>query len=76
MSGLYYRCPSCRTVLADKQIPYEKGMQKICNDIKLSKKQKDAAKEKLLDDLFLDKNENMCCRGRMMTYMKQIEIIV
>ncbi len=52
MSGLYYRCPSCRTVLADKQIPYEEGMRKINNRVPaLSKKQKRKEQEKLLDDM-------------------------
>jgi len=51
MSGLYYRCPTCRTVLADKQILYEQGMRKISNRVPaLSNKQKIKAQEKLLDD--------------------------
>ena len=76
MADLYYRCPSCRTVLANKQLPYEQAMLKIRNNTKMSRKQKDAAQKKLLDDLYLDKDENICCRTRILTYMPQIDIII
>ena len=69
---LYYKCPLCRTLLANKQIPYEKGMEKICNS-DMSDEEKDKAKRKLLDDLELTMQ---CCRSLMMTYVKLIDIVI
>ena len=69
---LYYKCPTCRTVLADKQIPYELELSKICNNSNLSDLQKDKLKEQLLDNLHV---KNICCRMRMITYIKRIDII-
>lgn len=62
---LYFRCPTCKTELANKQLVYEDKLDKICNNSKMSKKEKDEAKMKLLDDLELVR---YCCRMRMMTY--------
>ena len=69
---LYYKCPTCRTILANKQLLYENSMDNICKNDTLDKKQKDEAKKKLLDELELP---NMCCRMRILTYIKLIEII-
>jgi DNA-directed RNA polymerase subunit N (RpoN/RPB10) len=69
---LYYKCPSCRTVLANKQLPFEDHIDKICKDNKLTDQQKTKLKEKLLDKLFIT---NICCRMRMLTYIKEIELI-
>ncbi len=73
---LYYKCPSCRTILANKQIIFDEQMKKICNNKKLSIKQKDLAKMQLLDDIGLSKKSNICCRMRIISYVKLIEIIV
>ena len=68
---LYFKCPTCRTLLANKQLVYEKRLKEICNSNK-SKNEKDAEKKKLLDELELPRE---CCRMRMMGYVKLIEII-
>jgi len=70
---LYYKCPTCKTLLADKQLLYEQKMEKICNNDKLTKKQKDVAKRNLLDELHV---KNICCRMRIMTYVKLIDLIL
>ena len=70
---LYYKCPTCGTILANKQIPFEQGMLKICNNEKLTEKQKEIEKKKLLDELYI---LNVCCRMRMLTYIKLIDIIL
>ena len=31
---LYFRCPTCRTLLADKQLVYERELEKICSSSK------------------------------------------
>lgn len=69
---LYFRCPTCKTILANKQIPYETDLDSICKNDKLSEAQKDMAKRKLLDELELVR---MCCRMRMMGYIKLVDII-
>ena len=69
---LYYRCPTCRTILADKQIPFENGMEKICNITGLSKREQEDKKKELLDKLYVI---NYCCRMRMLTYVKLIDLV-
>ena len=69
---LYFKCPTCKTILANKQIPFEKGLEQIEKNTKLSEHDKDLAKRELLDDLQV---ERYCCRMRMLTYVKLIEII-
>ena len=68
----YYKCPTCYTVLANKEIPYRKGLEKICNDTKLSDDAKDKAKRQLLDDLQLIRP---CCRMRIMGLVRLVDII-
>ena len=70
---LYPVCPTCQNLLADKQLKYEEGLQNICNNENLNDKQKQKKKEKLLDDLGL---ERYCCRMRMISYIDLAQIIV
>ena len=69
---LYYKCPTCKTLLANKQIPFEREMEKICNNKNLSKAEMDKQKQDLLDRLEL---KRYCCRMRILTYLKRIEIV-
>lgn len=69
---LYLRCPTCKTILANKQIPFEEGINSICKKNNLSDKEKDKQKMELLDNLQL---KRYCCRTRIMTFTKLIEII-
>jgi len=69
---LYFRCPTCQTVLADKQILYEKGVDKINDNTKLSSTQKKQESKKLLDKLYVVR---ICCRMRMLTYSQPIKFI-
>jgi DNA-directed RNA polymerase subunit N (RpoN/RPB10) len=68
---LYYVCPTCRTKLADKQIPYELSIEKIINE-KISKEKKDEKVGLLLDELQL---VNYCCRMLMLSYFNAIDKI-
>ena len=70
---LYPVCPTCQFLLADKQVPYEKGYQKIINDTKLSSSQKQKLIEKLLDSLGL---QRYCCRMRMISFIDQSKLII
>tara|TARA_Y200000002_G_C22477837_1_gene577474 strand:+ start:442 stop:711 length:270 start_codon:yes stop_codon:yes gene_type:complete len=70
---LYATCPTCNNLLADKQIYFEEEKEKIENNKKLSKKDKEKNIEKLLDKIFLTR---YCCRMRMITYLDQVNIII
>lgn len=70
---LYPVCPTCQFLLADKQVPYEIGYQKIINDTKLSSLQKQKLIEKLLDSLGL---KRYCCRMRMISFIDQSKLII
>jgi len=70
---LFFKCPTCKTLLADKQIPFEEGMDKICNDTKLTDEQKDKKRKELLDKLELHR---YCCRMRILTYTREELILV
>ena len=69
---LYFKCPTCRTNLANKELIFEEEMNNITNDPKLSKEQKDKLKIELLDKLQL---KRYCCRMRILTYIDNIKII-
>lgn len=69
---LYFRCPTCKTILANKQLPYEEELEKICNDKKSTEKEKNDKKMNLLDKLEI---RRLCCRMRMLTYINLIETI-
>ena len=69
---LYFRCPTCKTPLANKQLLYEQKLDNVCNDDKLSISAKNIAKMKILDELELHRP---CCRMRIMGYVQLINII-
>ena len=69
---LYPTYPTCHNILADKQLLYEEALEKICNE-KISEDKKLEKKEKILNDLGLEK---ICCRMRMISYVDQVKIIV
>ena len=69
---LYYKCPTCKTELANKQIPFEEGIDKICKNMSLNEKEKDEKKMELLDELQI---KRYCCRMRMLTYVRLIKLI-
>jgi len=68
---LYYRCPTCRTLLANKQIPLEEGMEEICKNSKLTQSDKTQKISELLDKLEI---KRYCCRMRV-SYVKLVDII-
>ena len=70
---LYPVCPTCQLLLADKQIPYEKGYEKILNNDKLSNEKKQKEIEELLNNLGLIR---YCCRMRMISFIDQSKLII
>lgn len=69
---LYFRCPTCKTILANKQVPYEEGFNRICKNDKIPKQEKDKLKKKLLDELEII---NICCRQRVLGYVDLVRLI-
>lgn len=69
---LYPVCPTCGTLLADKQIPFEAGLQKILNDKTLTDEKKAKSRSALLDSLEI---YNYCCRMRTISYVPLEKII-
>lgn len=68
---LYLKCPTCRTILGNKQIPFEKGMEEICANAKTDDEM-NKLKEELLDKLEV---KRYCCRPRVLCYVDLIKII-
>lgn len=69
---LYPRCPSCRSLLLIRQVPYEEGMRKICNNPNLSKEQVEAEKMKLIKSMNL---KRPCCTIRILNYMQKVRML-
>lgn len=68
-------CPTCRQLLADKQLYYEHHLDEICNKLetgKISDKESEQAKLDLIASLKL---RRYCCREIVVTYVKLIDII-
>lgn len=67
---LYFKCPSCKIILANKELIFEEELEKICkNDNIIDKK---TAKMELLNKLYIPRP---CCRGRTLGYIDLIKII-
>jgi DNA-directed RNA polymerase subunit N (RpoN/RPB10) len=66
--GNFVRCPSCGSLLADKQIPYEEGIDQIMANSKIIDKEKERGK--LLDIT------GVCCRMRFLGSVSFYSIIV
>lgn len=69
---LYFRCPTCKTLLADKQIYLETEMNNICNNTKITEKEREKLKTALLDKIKL---KRYCCRMRALTYIDLVSTI-
>lgn len=70
----YIKCPTCNRLIADKIIPYEKGIVKINDDPSLTHEQKEIEKMKLMDSLHIPK-DRYCCRMRLMLYRDLVNIV-
>jgi DNA-directed RNA polymerase subunit N (RpoN/RPB10) len=65
-------CFTCGRLLGDIQLLYEQDCLKIDNDPKMNEKDKNESKSKLLDKYHITK---YCCRTKVLTYVKLIDII-
>jgi len=72
---LYLKCPTCKQILADRQVTYDTIHDSICADedsCKITEQRANELKRELINSLNF---ERYCCKQRMMTYTKLIEII-
>ena len=66
------KCPTCRMLLADKQIPYQR-MVKELETKNLSDEKFSAEIRKILDNFGLTR---YCCRVRMITFVDHTDVVV
>ena len=62
---IYLRCPSCATVIGNRQIIYETKLQEIENNPNTDLEEKLKLKTALIDSLEL---KRYCCKMRLMTF--------
>lgn len=69
----YYKCVTCKTILANKELLYDKMLEDLCNREK-SDNNETIQKEKqaILDKLELHRP---CCRMRMLGKINLVDII-
>ncbi len=65
-------CFTCGHLFADIQVPYEADLIKIDNDANMTDEAKSDAKAALLDKYHIKK---YCCRTRILSYVRLVEII-
>lgn len=68
----YYRCHTCKRILANKRIPYETALNAICSDKSLTPVEKENKKEAILNEIEVT---NICCRVLMMTEFDKLKVI-
>lgn len=69
---LYIKCPSCKNLLGNKEIPFREEFDKICNNDKLTDEQKKEQITKIYPKIGVT---DYCCKMRLATYFDQIEIV-
>lgn len=72
---LYLKCPTCKYLLGDIQLIYEELITHVCkeHDIgKITLKEANKLKEEIVNSLGL---ERYCCKMRLLTYTKFINLV-
>jgi DNA-directed RNA polymerase subunit N (RpoN/RPB10) len=69
---IYLKCPSCGTVIGNRQIPYETGLEEIENNPNINEAEKLELKNKLIESLEI---KRYCCKMRVTTYKSMPDII-
>lgn len=72
------RCPSCRTLLGNKQIYYEKHLDEICKKYELgeikTQEEYDEMRNNLVNSIIVNQSR-YCCKARLMTYLQLVKIV-
>jgi DNA-directed RNA polymerase subunit N (RpoN/RPB10) len=69
---LYAVCPTCKMLLADKQIPYETKINEL-NSKGYSEEKYMKEKKKIIDSLGITR---YCCRMRLISYVDHARTVV
>jgi DNA-directed RNA polymerase subunit N (RpoN/RPB10) len=69
---IYLKCPSCGTVIGNRQIPYENKLKEIDNNPNIDEDAKLDQKNKLINSLEIKRS---CCKMRIMTF-KSMPLII
>jgi len=69
---IYLRCPSCQTIIGNREIQYDTELDKIENNPNIDEEEKLEQKTKLLNSLEL---ERYCCKMRVSTFKNKTSII-
>ena len=69
---LYFKCVTCKKLLANREIPYKLKLKQICNNVNLSESEKTELKKKLVDEMMVTRQ---CCRMRLMSFVSLIDIV-
>ncbi len=69
---IYLKCPTCGTVIGNRQIVYETKLEEIDNNPNIDENEKLTQKTKLIESLEL---KRYCCRMRVMTFKSKTTTI-
>jgi DNA-directed RNA polymerase subunit N (RpoN/RPB10) len=79
---LYPICPTCGTLLANIQVPYQEDLKKLCDDFNISheaisqgtliKNVEFANKKEALVNKYVDR---MCCKMRLISFSDLVHIV-
>jgi DNA-directed RNA polymerase subunit N (RpoN/RPB10) len=69
---IYLKCPTCGTIIGNRQIPYEAKLQEIDNNPNIDEAEKLNQKNKLVESLEL---KRYCCKMRIITF-KSMPLII
>ena len=69
---IYLKCPTCGTIIGNRQIPYEAKLQEIDNNPNIDETEKLDQKNKLVESLEL---KRYCCKMRIITF-KSMPLII
>lgn len=70
---LYMKCPTCKTLLGNKELEYEEKKKQIMNK-DISDQEKKTQHEKLINSLGIPKLQ-YCCKQRLISYVDLIKIV-
>jgi hypothetical protein len=74
---LYLKCPTCRTLLGNKQLYFEQKMDEICKDCDMKKITFEEGEKKKMElvNFLIPNKDRYCCKMRLMTYRKLIDFV-
>lgn len=69
---IYTKCPTCKQMLSHIAVDYEEKMDKIESDPNLSRQEKKIKKQELVNSYGF---RRYCCKMRVMTYKRLVNIV-